>query len=68
MNEEGKEEEILTDNDKALIEEAYAFKDYSRWQRVEAMVKRADTKKAKELLHSRASWLYHTDEYFAGML
>lgn len=66
MNEE--EGEILTDNDKELLAEAYAFTDYSRWGYVESLAKRADTEKAKWELHRRASWLYHTDEYSAGLL
>lgn len=57
----------MTDNDKRLVAEAYAYDDYTNWGRVEAMVDRADTVEAKELLHARASSLYHTDEFFAWM-
>lgn len=57
----------MTANDRRLVAEAYAFKDYTRWGVVEAMVDKADTEEAKELLHARASSLYHTDELFAWM-
>ncbi len=60
-------EERLTENDRKLIEEAYNFKDYSRWGYVENLISKADTEEAKRILHSRASSLYHTDEYFAGL-
>lgn len=57
----------MTDNDKRLLAEAFAFSDYTNWGKVEAMVDKADSKEAKELLHSRASSLYHTDEFYAWM-
>lgn len=60
-------EKRLTENDRKLIEEAYNFKDYSRWGYVENLISKADTEEAKRILHSRASSLYHTDEYFAGL-
>ncbi len=68
MDKENEKEEQLTANDKALLEEAYAYNDYTRWGYVENLVKKADTERAKRLLHIRASWLYHTDEYSAGLL
>lgn len=68
MDKENEKEEQLTANDKALLDEAYNFDDYSRWGYVESLVKKADTERAKRLLHTRASWLYHTDEYSDGLL
>lgn len=61
-------EESLTAKDRRLIEEAYAFTDYTRWGYVEHLAKKADTEEARRILHSRASSLYHTDEYYADMI
>jgi len=55
----------MTEKDKKLIEEAEKLS-YSDWFLVRE--DEADTEEAREILHSIASRLYHTEEYYCGCL
>ena len=55
----------MTENDKKLIAEANSTHDYFKIWKLE---KQTDTEEARQILHNRASTLYHYDEYYAGIL
>lgn len=57
----------MTENDRMLIEKAEKLS-YIDWALSAQYEKQADTQEAKTILHTITNRLYHTEEYWAGLL
>lgn len=57
----------MTDKDKDLIREAESLS-YSQWYIASDLAKQTDTSEARDVIAHIAAYLYHLDEYYAGML
>ena len=55
----------MTEKDKELIEEGNKS---GCWYAVHKLEEQAESEEAKEILHSRSSYLYHSEEYENGLL
>lgn len=57
----------MTAKDITLIEEAKKYS-YIDWYKVCDLEEQAESEEAREKLHNISTSLYHTDEYYAGLL
>lgn len=57
----------MTQRDKQLIDKASHLHAVD-WFMVVDMEKEAESDEAKQILHDRATHLYHVEEYYAGLL
>ena len=57
----------MTAKDITLIKEAEKYS-YMDWHKVMDLIKLADTDEARRRLDNIATHLYHTEEYYAGLL
>lgn len=57
----------MTAKDIALIEEANSYS-YTEWYKVWELEEQAESEEAREKLHNISTSLYHTEEYYAGLL
>lgn len=57
----------MTAKDIVLIEEANRYS-YTEWYKVCELEEQAESEEARKKLHNISTSLYHTEEYYAGML
>lgn len=61
----------MTEKDKKLLEKADLIEKQEgciAWYKVSDLEKEAESEDAKESLHTLATYLYHKEEYYAGLL
>lgn len=57
----------MSEKDKSLIEQARKTS-YIEWYLISDLIEQAESREAKEMLHSIQSSKYHTEEYYTGVL
>lgn len=57
----------MSEKDKSLIEQARKTS-YIEWYLISDLIEQAESREAKEMLHSIQSSKYHTEEYYTGIL
>lgn len=57
----------MSEKDKSLIEQARKTS-YIEWYLISDLIELAESREAKEMLHSIQSSKYHTEEYYTGIL
>ena len=68
MKMKGSDTSDINEHDKALIDRARSQECYRDFGKVHALMREAETKKGKEILHGIASDYYHAEEWSCGML
>ena len=57
----------MSEKDKNLIKQAREMNSIY-WYRISDLIEQAESREARETLHSIQSYKYHTEEYYAGIL